>query len=67
MHQVAQTSLRMSLVSAMLPVLLGVAGCSGDGTISNERPKAEVVKKRDEMQKATQSGKPGAAPSRGAH
>ena len=59
MHQVIQTSLRTALVTALLPVLLGVVGCSGGETISNAPPRAEVVKKRDEMQKATQSGKPG--------
>ena len=41
----------------MLPALLGLAGCSGQGTSTT--PKAEVVKKRDELQKATQSGIPG--------
>jgi hypothetical protein len=45
------------LGAAMLPILLGLAGCSGEETSTT--PKADVVKKRDEMQKATQSGIPG--------
>jgi hypothetical protein len=45
------------ICAGMLLGLLGLAGCSDQGTIS--APKAEVVKKRDELQKATQSGIPG--------
>ena len=42
---------------ALLPGLLGLAGCSEQGTI--KVPKAATEAKRDEIQKATQSGIPG--------
>ena len=53
------------LGAAMVPVLMGLSGCSNEGsTISGAPPKAEVVKRRDEMQKATQSGIPGKSTSK---
>ena len=57
MHKYVRISIVLVLGAAMLPALLGLAGCSGQGTSTT--PKAEVVKKRDELQKATQSGIPG--------
>jgi hypothetical protein len=49
--------IRTAIGSALLPVLLGLAGCSDQGTITES--KEAVVKKRDDIQKATQSGIPG--------
>jgi hypothetical protein len=45
-----------ALGAAVLTSVLGLAGCSGQGTV--DTPKADVVKKRDDLQKATQSGIP---------
>lgn len=68
MHEGVRPTIRTALWSAMMSGVLGLAGCSDGGTVS--APKAAVEKKRDELQKATQSGVPGKAnaqPGRAGH